>query len=162
MVATMRMSEAGRASLKRYEQLVLRAYLCPAGKWTIGWGHTGNDVKEGLVITEAQARSLFAADLARFEKPLNDSLVHFDTFPQLCFDALVSLMFNIGSKAWATSTIKRMLLDHAVKPCKPRELAAQFARWNKVKGKENVGLVARRADEIYTFACGAYESAWQP
>lgn len=157
----MMMSGPGRERLKRYEQLALKAYLCPAGKWTIGWGHTGKDVHEGLSITRERAEQLFARDLQRFEKALNESLMHFADFPQLCFDALVSLMFNIGTAAYATSTIKRRFHEHAVKPCTAREIAAQFNRWKLVKGKVNDGLLARRADEIFTFAVGAHDAGWQ-
>lgn len=161
MQHAMQMSDVGRAKLKRYEQLALRAYLCPAGKWTIGWGHTGKDVHEGLVITEPQAQALFDKDLQRFEDAANRSVHVFDDFPQPCFDALVSLAFNIGVANYASSTLVRMLQQHAVKPCSPRAIAAQFNRWKMVKGKVNDGLLARRADEIYTFATGAHDAGWE-
>ena len=56
----MRLSDAGRDAIIQREGLRLTAYTCPAGKLTIGIGHTGPDVKRGLRITEARAYDLLA------------------------------------------------------------------------------------------------------
>ena len=51
------------ALIKRWEGCVLRAYKCPAGVWTIGWGATGPDIVEGLRWTQAQADDRLARDV---------------------------------------------------------------------------------------------------
>ena len=50
--------------VKHFEGLHLKAYLCPVGVPTVGYGHTGPDVRLGMTITKAQAEQLLAADLA--------------------------------------------------------------------------------------------------
>lgn len=129
----------GLAIVKESEGLALKAYTCPAGILTIGYGSTGNHVKPGMVITEAQAEELLRSDLRRFEdwvaahcKPATDNQ----------FSALVSLAFNIGEGALKDSTLRRKHLegDYA-------GAADQFARWNKGGGKVLPGLVKRRSRE---------------
>src|SRR5262245_6586870 len=96
-----RTNDAGVALIKRYEGLSLKAYRCPAGALTIGYGHTG-DVEEGDVITEEAAEELLRQDLRVFETgverfvtvKLNDNQ----------FAALVSFVFNVGLGAFARST----------------------------------------------------------
>ncbi|MFT4325736.1 MAG: lysozyme [Candidatus Liberibacter psyllaurous] len=51
--------------IKRLEGLLLSAYRCPVGIWTIGYGHTGKDVFENLVITEQQADDLLKWDVSK-------------------------------------------------------------------------------------------------
>ncbi|WP_407043684.1 lysozyme [Candidatus Liberibacter solanacearum] len=51
--------------IKRFEGLRLSAYRCPAGIWTIGYGHTGNDVFKNLAITEQQANELLIQDVSK-------------------------------------------------------------------------------------------------
>ena len=53
----MKVSEKGLAIIKKYEGCRLTAYVCPAGKLTIGYGHT-KGVKKGQKITQAQAEEL--------------------------------------------------------------------------------------------------------
>lgn len=145
-----RINAAGLAIVKRFEGLKLQAYLCPAGIWTIGWGHTGPDVHKGLIITEAKAEQLLRGDLDRFELAV----------ARMCpmandgqFSALVSFAFNLGEESLKTSTLRRVHNegDHA-------GAALQFARWNKarVNGKLKVlsGLTARRAAEAALYLKG--------
>lgn len=147
----MKMSSYGLARLKQWEGLRLEAYLCSAGKWTIGYGHTG-DVKPGDLITAREAELLLKRDLARFESGVA-ALV---TAPlgQHQFDALVSFAFNVGLDAFEGSTLLRKLnaLDYDAVP-------AEFMRWNKVtKGGKKVvepGLTNRRAAEVGLWAHGA-------
>lgn len=132
-------NEAGLAIVKDSEGLRLKAYVCPAGVLTIGYGSTGKHVKPGMVITEAEAEKLLRDDLARFERfvemrcgPSNDNQ----------FSALVSFAFNVGEQALATSTLRRFHTagDYA-------NAAKQFARWNKAGGRVLPGLTKRRARE---------------
>lgn len=132
-------SAAGIALIVRFEGERLTAYLCPAGVWTIGVGHTGPDVHPGLRIARDRSRALLMQDLARFEQAVA-RLAPVATQAQ--FDALVAFAFNVGSDALAGSTLlrKHKAGDYA-------GAAAEFARWNKAGGKALPGLTARRAAE---------------
>lgn len=81
--------------LKKFEGLRLKAYLCPAGVWTIGYGHTGSDVYEGMVITLEGAEAILDKDLDYFEKFIEENMTAKMTDNQ--FSAMVSLAFNIGT-----------------------------------------------------------------
>ncbi|MGR2664258.1 lysozyme [Chromobacterium haemolyticum] len=140
----MKTSNAGIMLIKSFEGLKLVAYKCPAGIWTIGYGHTGPDVTPGQVITQAQADALLARDLERFEAGVS-RLVSVQ-LNQNQFDALVSFAYNLGLGALQGSTLLRLLNagDYA-------GAAAQFPRWNKASGKELPGLTRRRAAEQALF-----------
>ena len=92
--------------IMQWEGCVLKAYKCPAGVLTIGYGHTGSDVKEGMTITAAQAVALFNQDIDKFsttvEKQLGSAL---GKLTQNQFDALVSLSYNIGPGNFAKSSV---------------------------------------------------------
>lgn len=107
----MDISAKGRMLLEHREGCRLKAYQDSVGVWTIGYGHTSNGtppvVHPGLTITQGQADSIFAADLAKFVKAVNDELQV--TVPQNAFDALVSVEYNIGMRALAKSTIIKKL-----------------------------------------------------
>ncbi|WP_019099941.1 lysozyme [Chromobacterium haemolyticum] len=140
----MKTSDAGIALVKSFEGLKLIAYKCPAGVWTIGYGHTGPDVTPGQVITQAQADALLARDLERFEAGVA-RLVKVP-MTQNQFDALVCFSYNLGLGALQGSTLLRLLNagDYA-------GAAAQFPRWNKAGGKELPGLTRRRSAEHALF-----------
>jgi lysozyme len=149
----MRITEVGLDLIKKYESLCLTAYLCPANKWTIGWGHVGPDVKPGMKITVAEAHELLRKDVDRFEREVTGLL---DSRPtqQHQFDALVVLAFNIGSDVDA-DTIPEGLGDSTLmrkhKAGDFAGAAAEFPKWNKarVKGKLTAlkGLTRRREEE---------------
>lgn len=136
--------KAGLDLVKSFEGLKLRAYLCPAKVWTIGYGSTGPHVTPGKVITEAQANDLLQDDLDRFEK----AVTRLVTVPltQHQYDALVSFAFNVGISALERSTLlKRVnakLFDQA---------KAEFAKWNRAGGRPLAGLTRRRAAEAALF-----------
>lgn len=129
---------AALAIIQASEGLRLEAYQCPAGRWTIGYGHTG-DVTEGMTITEHQAEVVLALDLERFEAAV-DRLAPGANANQR--GALVSLAFNIGVKAFEGSWVLRAHRagDHA-------GAASGFGRWIHAGGKVLPGLVKRRAAE---------------
>lgn len=129
-------SDAGIDLIKRFEGLELRAYPDPGtgGKpWTIGIGTTvypsGQAVKAGDVITEAQAEQYLRHDLARFEEAVNKLTGGVATQGQ--FDALVSLAYNIGETALKHSTLLRLHNegDYAA-------AANQFQKWVLAGGKK--------------------------
>jgi lysozyme len=135
--------------IKHFEGLYLTAYRCPAGVWTIGYGHTGIEHQDGTVrpgrkITKEEAEELLRHDMREFgtrvaplvKVPLNDDQ----------FSALVSFAFNVGMSAFTGSTLRKKLNagDYA-------GAAAEFAKWTKAAGKTLSGLVRRRASERNLF-----------
>lgn len=139
----MKTSQRGIDLIKRFEGLRLRAYDDGVGIPTIGYGHT-KGVKLGMTITEEQAVQFLREDLHSAERDI-DRLVTV----HLCqhqFDALASLVFNIGGTAFRDSTLLRKLNagDYA-------GAAAQFERWVHGGGKILPGLVRRRAAEKALF-----------
>ena len=143
-----KISDSGVDFIATFESLRLVAYLCPANIWTIGWGTTvypnGIKVKKGDTCTVDQAKAYKSHDLNRFQKCVNDAV----TVPinQNQFDALVSLIYNIGEAAFKSSTLLKKLnaADY-------NGAADQFLVWNKSKGKVLNGLVNRRAAERMLF-----------
>jgi len=136
----MKISPAGLELIKAHEGLRLKAYKCPAGVWTIGYGSTGPHVRPGLVITDKEAVDLLIRDVARFEAAVN-RLVKVP-LNQNQFDALVSFVFNVGVGAFEKSTLLRLLNGGRYEA-----VPAQLMRWTKAKGRELPGLVKRRRDE---------------
>lgn len=136
----MNISKNGIELIKRFEGCRLSAYRCPAGVWTIGYGHTGSNVRAGLQITQEQADNLLKQDLT----------VHCNNVSKLVkvpltqnqFDALVSFEYNVGYGAFASSTLLRLLNQK-----KYKESAEQFARWKYAGKKVLAGLIRRRQAE---------------
>lgn len=125
--------------LKEFEGLRLEAYKCPAGVWTIGYGHT-RTAKEGMKITSDVAEALLLSDLSYFEKEIIKLLPRGLSNDE--FSALVCFCYNVGMGAFKRSTMLRLL-----KEGKKKEAADEFMRWNKAGGKELPGLTRRRAAE---------------
>jgi lysozyme len=139
--------DAGLELIKQFEGLFLSAYKCPAGVWTIGWGHTGLKHKDGTVypgrtISKAEAEKLLRHDLDVFE----GRVLSFITVPLKDheFSALVSFDFNTGGLGDSTLRRKLNAGDRA-------GAAAEFPRWNKVAGKTLAGLTRRREAERKMF-----------
>lgn len=104
---TMRISPNGLHVTKYFESCKLQAYLCPAGVWTIGYGHTGPDVHKGMTITQQRAEELLEIDIRRFESAVGKMVAR--AVSQGQFDALVDFAFNKGSQALAGSSLLRKL-----------------------------------------------------
>jgi lysozyme len=135
-------NDAGRKIIETYEGCKLEAYRCPAGIWTIGFGHTG-DVLPGMKVTQHQADTVLEYDLERFESAVG----------KLCpqananqFSALVCFAFNVGVDALKSSTLLRKFLAGDVSGA-----AEEFLKWTHAAGKELPGLVKRRAAERALF-----------
>ena len=139
----MKTSDVGIELIKKYEGYVLKAYKCPSGVWTIGYGHT-NGVKSGMQITKAQALDYLKQDLSTFEK----AVTNYVKVPlnQNQFDALVSFSFNCGAGALKTSTLLQKLNSSDYNGA-----ANEFLKWNKSNGKVLNGLVKRREEEKELF-----------
>jgi len=120
----MKISDQGLELLIEREGKRNKAYLDSVGVWTIGVGHTGPEVHEGLVWTDAEIESALRADIARFEDALNKALHVGLEYYQ--FDALVSWLFNVGA-GWAGKPAKLIRLCNEQK----YEMAAtEFDQWH--------------------------------
>lgn len=130
--------------IESFEGLRLTAYYDQRHIPTIGYGHTGPDVFITDTITQTEADNLLAVDLHHAESAIY-SLVHV-AVNQNQFDALVSLIYNIGAGAFGDSTVLRDLnmLDYD-------GAADAFLLWCKTNGQTNAGLLKRRNAERALF-----------
>jgi lysozyme len=142
----MKASSKALELIKSFEGFRDTAYLCPAKKWTIGFGSTLG-VLPGQTITREQAEQALAVDVALFEAALTKALKVQVTQSQ--FDALVCFAYNCGG--WRQSTLLRL-----VNAGRPAEAARQFDLWVHAGGKKLAGLVKRRAAEKALFVSGAH------
>jgi lysozyme len=136
--------------IAQFEGLRLRAYQDTGNIWTIGYGttinpETGLPIKKGDVITKEKALSWLRINTAALETQIKKLVKAPINANQLT--ALTSLAYNIGIGAFTRSTLLRMLNSASDKNL----VAAQFIRWNKVKGKEVPGLTNRRKLEAELF-----------
>ncbi|MCR4330059.1 MAG: lysozyme [Candidatus Roizmanbacteria bacterium] len=139
----MKTSAVGIELIKKYEGLKLQAYVCPGGVLTVGYGHTKN-VKENMILTPQDAEELLIKDLEYFEEKLIDVVKV--KINQNQFDALISLIYNIGEGAFNESSLLKFINDNKF------DLAArQFPRWIYSNGKILTGLVNRRKAEREIF-----------
>lgn len=138
-MANLTISTVGLALIKGFEGLQLKAYKCPAGIWTIGYGHT-KSAKPGQVINSTQADELLKADVKVFEKAVNAQNLNLN---QNQFDALVSFTYNVGAGNLQKST----LLKKAKINPNDASIKNEFAKWNKANGKVLPGLTLRRKAE---------------
>jgi lysozyme len=139
----MRISQEGVNLIKHFEGCRLEAYKCPAGVWTIGYGHT-KGVKEGDAIEQEAAEAFLIEDLEAFEQAVT-RLVEVPLTQQQ-FDALVSWTFNLGAGNLAESTLLRKLNNYQY-----AEVPEQMMRWVRAGGQVLDGLVKRRAAEAALF-----------
>lgn len=139
-----KIGSAGVAIIKSFETCRLTAYQDQGGVWTIGWGHTGPEVRAGLVWTQVQADLELANDLAGAVHGVAHGLT--TEVSQNQFDALCSFTFNVGVGAEAHSTLLRMVNDQDF-----ADAAAEFPKWDHVNGVPNAGLLRRRQAERALF-----------
>lgn len=142
-VVAMKTSDAGIELIKKYEGYSLTAYKCPAGIWTIGYGHI-RTAKEGLTITHNRASELLRADLRRFEAGVARWVLV--PLEQHQFDALVSFVYNVGLGNFRSSTLLKYLNDGHY-----TEAAHQLLDWNRANGRILDGLTSRRYAERKMF-----------
>lgn len=135
----MKLSSDGEQKLIKREGKKNVAYQDSKGIWTIGVGHTGPEVKRGLVWTDQQVQDAFEKDVQWAVNTVNESVAV--PLNQNMFDALVSFIFNIGKYAFTTSTMLRLLNQGFYK-----DAADQFDRWNKPPE-----IVGRRMQEKQQF-----------
>jgi GH24 family phage-related lysozyme (muramidase) len=144
----MKTSQQGIDLIKSFEGLQTKAYVCPAGVLTIGYGHTLN-VKPGQTITKEEAEKLLAEDLVKFEDAVERNI----TVPlnQQQFDALVSFTFNCGAGALEKSTLRKRLNNKE----DPNKVAMEeLPKWVNGDNGPLPGLVRRREAEVKLFTSG--------
>ena len=118
----MKTSKQGLDALVAREGFKTFAYKDTKGIWTIGVGHTGPEVREGLVWTTTQVQDALIKDVQTAEKAINDGV--YVPLTQNQFDALVSFVFNVGVGAFTRSTLLKVLNQKNY-----TEAAKQFDRW---------------------------------
>ena len=141
----MKTSNAGLILIKEFEGLHLKAYRCPAGVATIGWGHTKN-VKMGMTITTDQAEQYLKADVVECEKAVMKWFNYYH-WTQNEFDALVSFLFNLGP-----GKMKALVQDGT---CLKSQISNRILLYDKatINGKKVAlaGLTRRRKAEKSLF-----------
>lgn len=142
----MKTSQKGIDLIKKYEGCVLTAYKCPAGVYTIGYGHT-EGVYPGQKITREEAESFLKKDLKRFEDNVNYYNKKYN-FNQNQFDALVSFAYNIGSIDQLTQNGTRSKY----------QIADMMLEYIKAGGTILPGLINRRREERQLFITTAPEA----
>jgi lysozyme len=130
-----------------FEGLKLISYQDGNKIWTIGYGHTGRDVYPGKVITKEEAEVLLQSDLSSTATYLNEDIKVPITQNQ--FDALVSLVYNIGIGNFSHSTCFRCLNEKQYTAA-----ADAILLWRSVAGKPSAGLIRRREAEKALFLKG--------
>ena len=135
----MKTGQAGIKLIKQFEGCRLTAYKCPAGVWTIGYGHT-QGVQPGQTITQAQAEQMLTSDLGKYESNVNKYQDKYK-WSQNEFDALVSFAYNIGGIDQLTAGGTRTR----------QEIADKMLLYNKANGKVLSGLTKRRQAERELF-----------
>lgn len=140
--------EPAQALIREFEGLRHELYLCPAGVWTIGYGHavSRNEPEaralypRGRSISTGEAEGLLWRDVSAVASAIDRLVTVRLTNNQFC--ALISFVFNVGIGAFKRSTLLRKLNagDYAAVP-------AQLKRWTRGGGKVLLGLKRRREAE---------------
>jgi lysozyme len=151
----MDISPKGLEIITSSESLRLTSYLCPSGIPTIGYGHTGKKIKLGQMITKERAISYLREDCEYAENYIENFLDPVK-LTQNQFDAVVSLVFNIGVGNFSSSTLAQLIIRGV--PKGSEEIAKAFKGWckgtNPKSGKKEIlpGLVIRRNKEANLYA----------
>lgn len=130
--------------------------------WTIGVGHTGPEVHEGLVWTDEQIDAARDSDLLRFERAVDKFCAAKRVPTQGEFDALVLFAFNVGedddadtkAEGLGDSTLLRRYLAGDTMGA-----ADEFPKWDKAQGERMLGLARRRVAERQRFLGRTAETA---
>lgn len=136
----MKINDAGLEIIKSCEKCKLTAYKAlPSEKdFTIGWGHMGSDVTEGMKITQAAADELLKKDLEKFENYVTHYAKKYALELNVNqFSALVSFTYNCGPKN----------LDKLLKGRNLLQIADKMLDFNHANGKVYSGLTKRRQRE---------------
>lgn len=137
-------SDNGVELIAKYEGCRLEAYLCPAGVWTIGYGHTAGVEKGQTLPSKDAAKALLKEDLKKYGGYVNEcvkkGLIKFP-LTQDQFDALTSFCYNCGN-----GSLRKLVTDRSA-----GEIAEKMLLYNKGGGKVLPGLTRRREEERALF-----------
>ena len=142
-------NQAGLDLLKSREGCRLDAYQDGAGVWTIGWGHTGRDVTEGLQWTQDQADAALIADVGQVSAQVG--LMVPRTLGRNQFAALVVFAYNVGAAAFGGSSVCQAANNTGSHT--QADVPARLLLWDKVRDPHTrelvpcAGLLARRMAE---------------
>ena len=136
----MKASENAYSLIRQFEGLRLTAYRCPAGIWTVGYGHTSG-VVPGMAITKEQAGKFLKKDIETAENIVNAEC---SNLRQCQFDALVSFVFNVGGGNFRKSTLLKKVNTNP----DDNSIMDEFLRWVYAGGKVLIGLQRRRLAEM--------------
>lgn len=140
----MEASEILIEKLKEFEGFRRDAYRDVTGVLTIGYGHTGSDVREGDRLTTYAAEELLLMDLREHERAVRQLKV---AHTQGQFDALVSFVFNVGIGRLNRSALLKVIRNGGSKA----QITREFKRWVFAGGHRMPGLVKRREWEAKRF-----------
>ena len=136
----MKASEKAYSLIRQFEGLRLTAYRCPAGAWTIGYGHTSG-VVPGMAITKEQTEEFLRLDIATAGNIVRSECPN---LRQCQFDALVSFVFNIGGGNFRKSTLLKKVKANP----DDNSIMDEFLRWVYANGVVLPGLQKRRLAEM--------------
>lgn len=166
--SNMQASENVKLTIKSYEGCRLTAYKLPGeDNWTIGWGHSGPDVSEGMTISETRAEELFNSDIKVFENSVNSWNDQYGlNLNQNQFDALVSITYNFGaywveanSGDWRLANyVQSGFKDASGNRLPDLEIADAFGVLCSSAGSILPGLITRRINEAEIFLYGNYST----
>lgn len=141
-------SQTGINLIREFEGFSEREYVCPAGKRTIGYGHVCKDDEHyPNGITPSEAEIMLLDDIQWAENCVTSLLLDKRVPLSGCqYDALVSFVYNVGTRAFEHSTLYNLLLSK-----KYDEASDEFPRWCYCNGKESRGLKNRRMKEQELF-----------
>lgn len=146
----MNISYAGINLIKKFEGFRSDAYPDTDKYWSIGYGHrdelNGNKITQGMRITEMEATVLLLKDIQKVENALNSDI--FVDLSQNQFDALCSLVFNIGIGAFKRSNMLLLLNNKRFD-----SVANEFLLWSRAGAKKDY-LLNRRKNESDLFSSG--------
>lgn len=135
----------GLSIIREFEGCRLEAYPDQGGIWTIGWGKTAPWIVEGLTCTQEQADNWLIQDVAAVSGAVT-RMIEGAALSNNQFSAIVSLTYNIGSGAFASSSALAL-----IKAGSFGEVPAHMRLWDKVDGIVDAGLVRRRNMECILF-----------
>lgn len=125
--------------IKEFEGCKLKAYQDIVGVWTIGWGHTGIDVRPGMLLSQEQADALLLKDVKTTEHSV--ILLLHRVISENKLAALIDFAYNLGVHNLDKSTLLRLTNGD------DRDASLEFMKWNHAGGKVVAGLTRRRQAE---------------
>lgn len=131
----------GFARVRRDNPNIAYPYLCPAGFWTIGYGHLCTP--DHPPVTREQAEHMLIEDLRRAMRAALRYCPVLATEPENRLAAITDFVFNLGPGRLQTSTLRRRVNQRDWE-----EAARQLRRWVYARGRVLLGLVARREAEV--------------